>query len=81
MNLRRTNKWWRFGLVAVVIGLIINIAQGNEGAIVWVIATFAWMVCAEMMRQQNERDQEFIQELLRERAFIVLHDPFKKECP
>lgn len=72
MSLRRTNKWWWFGVVTIVVGLIANITSHNMAAVGWGIAAFAWMACAEMMRQQNERQQEFVDALLQENTLLRL---------
>lgn len=71
MNLRHANKWWWFGVICIAIGLIANIAGRNMPAIGWGLAALAWAVVAEMMRQQYERQQEFVDELLSENARLI----------
>lgn len=65
---RNMNKWAWLGLAFIVIGLIVNAIGRNMSAFGWGIATLAWFVVAELMRQQYESQQKFVQELLAENA-------------
>lgn len=63
--------WW-FALFGSVISVAANLSTGNHLAVAWTLIATAWMVFAEVLRQDLQRTHERLMESLKQQTDLTL---------
>lgn len=63
--------WW-FALVGSIVSVAANLSTGNNLAVAWTVIATAWMVLAEVFRQDLKRTHDRLMESLEQQTNLTL---------